>query len=252
MNRSPESASFGMGDHLDLSANADLLERSYTSTPYNGNNASSSSKAVLAALRALQDKIRRLESERSQALDEATQLRHQLKNQEVEAEHAKQREQLTAQKSLHEVRAAYERLLTDKSELEVRLSKFEEKNKHAQIGVDELQAKIRILEDEKHAGNMKLKDLEHQRLQIENSIKMAQQKEEGATIMYYFDHVWIDHLTGWFCFCINSMFSQRWRSRWCGKRSVTRRLCPSTRSASKPCRTSSLRFVKRKAWPTPS
>lgn len=168
-----------MGDHLDLSANADLLEKSYTSTPYNGNNASSSSKAVLAALRALQDKIRRLESERSQALDEATQLRHQLKNQEVEAEHAKQREQLTAQKSLQEVRAAYERLLTEKSELEVRLSKFEEKNKNAQIGVDELQSKIRILEEEKHAGNMKLKDLEHQRLQIENSIKMAQQKEEG-------------------------------------------------------------------------
>jgi septal ring factor EnvC (AmiA/AmiB activator) len=44
----------------------------------------SSSKAVLAALRALQDKIRRLESERALALDENAQLRHQIKNQEIE------------------------------------------------------------------------------------------------------------------------------------------------------------------------
>ena len=177
--RSPEQPSFVVGDHMDLSANADLLDRSYSSNAYNGTSSTSSSKAVLAALRALQDKIRRLEAERSQALDEATQLRHQLKNQEVEAEHAKQRDQLTSQKSLSEVRAAYERLLTDKSELEVRLSKFEEKNKQAQSHVDELQAKIRVLEDEKHAGTMKLKDLDHQRAQTEAQIKLAQQKEEG-------------------------------------------------------------------------
>jgi chromosome segregation ATPase len=178
--RSPEQATYGMGDHLDLSANADLLDRSYSSNAYNGAaNSTSSSKAVLAALRALQDKIRRLEAERSQALDEAAQLRHQLKNQEVEAEHTKQREQLAAQKGLHEVRAAYERLLTDKSELEVRLSKFEEKNKVAQSHIDDLQAKIRVLEDEKHAGEMKLKDLDHQRAQTEAQIRLAQQKEEG-------------------------------------------------------------------------
>lgn len=183
MSRSPESLNFGSsGDHqhLDLSAPADLLDRSYNSTSYNGNNNTSSSKAVLAALRALQDKIRRLESERTQALDETVQLRHQLKNQEVEAEHAKQREQLQAQKNLQEVRGAYERLLTDKSELEVRLSKYEEKNKQAQNNVDDLQAKIRLLEDDKHNGTMKLKDIEHQRVQIETQIKLAQQKEEGA------------------------------------------------------------------------
>ncbi len=181
MSRSPESLNFntsGDQQHLDLSAPADLLDRSYNST-YNGSSNTSSSKAVLAALRALQDKIRRLESERTQALDETVQLRHQLKNQEVEADHAKQREQLQAQKSLQEVRSAYERLLTDKSELEVRLSKYEEKNKQAQGNVDDLQARIRILEDDKHAGTMKLKDLEHQKIQIETQIKLAQQKEEG-------------------------------------------------------------------------
>lgn len=45
------------------------------------NTSASSSKAVLAALRALQDKIRRLEQERGAALDEAAQLRHQLQTQ---------------------------------------------------------------------------------------------------------------------------------------------------------------------------
>ena len=205
MSRSPESLNFntsGDQQHLDLSAPADLLDRSYNST-YNGSSNTSSSKAVLAALRALQDKIRRLESERTQALDETVQLRHQLKNQEVEADHAKQREQLQAQKSLQEVRSAYERLLTDKSELEVRLSKYEEKNKQAQANVDDLQARIRILEDDKHAGTMKLKDLEHQKIQIETQIKLAQQKEEGTnkpkhfwrtetfllTIFYHFHRV---------------------------------------------------------------
>jgi chromosome segregation ATPase len=180
--RSPEQQLFSSGDHMDISANADLLDRSYASNPYNGASSTSSSKAVLAALRALQDKIRRLEAERSQALDEAAQLRHQLKNQEVEAEHAKQRDQLAAQKSLHDVRAAYERLLNEKSELEVRLSKFEEKNKQAQTSVDELQAKIRALEDEKHAGAMKFKDLDRQRTQLEAQIRLAQQKEEGMAL----------------------------------------------------------------------
>jgi centrosomal protein CEP57 len=182
MSKFADSLNFASsGDHhMDLSEPADLLDRSYNSTHNNnGNSNSSSSKAVLAALRALQDKIRRLESERTQALDETVQLRHQLKNQEVEAEHAKQREQLQAQKSLHEVRGAYERLLTEKSELEVRLSKFEEKNRSAQESVEDLQTKIRILEDDKHNGTMKLKDIEHQRMQIEAQIKLAQQKEEG-------------------------------------------------------------------------
>jgi chromosome segregation ATPase len=175
-NKSPEVNH--MGEHLDLSTNADLLDRSYGSTT--GNNASSSSKAVLAALRALQDKIRRLESERSQALDESTQLRHQLKNQEVETDHAKQREQLAAQKNLQEVKAAYERLLTDKTELEVRMTKLEERNKLAQQSADDLQTKIRMLEEEKHNGTMQIRDLEHQRIQFEAQIKAAQLKEEGT------------------------------------------------------------------------
>lgn len=141
-------------------------------------NTSSSSKAVLAALRALQDKIRRLESERSQALDEATQLRHQLKNHELEAEHSKQREQLTSQRSLQEVRGAYDRLLTEKTDLEVRLTRLEEKNRTAQDTANEMQAKIRALEEEKTNTMAMIRDYENQYKQVENQIKHAQRMEK--------------------------------------------------------------------------
>lgn len=177
-------------DHLDISGNfdANLMDKTYGSSS-SANNAASSSKAVLAALRALQDKIRRLESERSQALDESTQLRHQLKNLEIEAEHTKQREQLSSQKNLQEVKSAYERLLNEKAELEIRLARIEEKNKIALSSADSLQTRIRTLEDEKHSSVLKIKELEHQHHQLEMQIKQAQQKEEGIIIIlafYYF------------------------------------------------------------------
>lgn len=139
----------------------------------------SSSKAVLAALRALQDKIRRLESERSQALDECSQLRHQMKNQEIEAEHSKQRDQLASQKSQQEARNAYERLVHDKTELEQRLVKLEERNKANLATSEELQSKLRALEEEKQSNLFRVKDLETQQKQLEARIQQAEQKEKG-------------------------------------------------------------------------
>ncbi len=147
---------------------------------YSGNGAApaSSSKAVLAALRALQDKIRRLESERSAAIDETVQLRHQLKNLEIESEHVKQREILSSQKTLHEARNAYEKLLNEKSELEIRLSKLEEKNESNKNTMDELYVKVKSLEDEKRTGLERIKVLENEHDILNNTIHDAQQKEK--------------------------------------------------------------------------
>jgi uncharacterized protein (UPF0335 family) len=91
----------------------------YSST----SNQGSSSKAVLAALRALQDKIRRLEAEKQQSLDETKQLRLQLQNQEMEFEHLKQKDKLSLQKSISDARSSYENILTEKNELEIKLAK---------------------------------------------------------------------------------------------------------------------------------
>ena len=166
---------------VDIRDDDNTLNKSYGSAVSAASSSAasaSSSKAVLAALRALQDKIRRLEVERTQAIDETTQLRHQLKNQEIEAEHIKQREMLNSQKSLQEARSAYDRLLGDKAELEVRLSKLEERNRHGQQTSDELQSKIKSLEDEKQNGLIKVKNLESQQSQLEAQIQHAQSKEK--------------------------------------------------------------------------
>eukprot|EP00981_Chlorochromonas_danica_P009120 scaffold2505_cov152-Ochromonas_danica.AAC.13 len=169
----------------DMIAEDGAVNKSFSSaisaaTSASGGGASSSSKAVLAALRALQDKIRRLETERSHALDEASQLRLQLKNQEIENEHAKQREQLAAQKSLQEARTSYDRLTGEKADLEARLHRVEEKNRSLTQASDELQGRIRHLEEEKHQNSLRLRDLESQQQVLEQQIRMAQQREKDA------------------------------------------------------------------------
>lgn len=182
------SGSFGLGqgelgDILGaMDEQENPLNRSYNSAISNStaNNASaSSSKAVLAALRALQDKIRRLETERAQALDECAQLRHQMKQQEIETEHLRQRESLTAQKALHEARSAYEKLLTEKTETEVRLAKIEDRNREEQRLTEELRTKIRNIEEEKHNGLLNIKDLEAEKAQLQSQVTHCQQKEKG-------------------------------------------------------------------------
>ena len=173
-----------VGDRNDQDDNP--LNRSFGSAASNtpgGNGSASSSKAVLAALRALQDKIRRLESERAQALDETVQLRHQLKTQEIESDHVKQRDHLAAQKTLHEIRSAYERLLTEKTEVEIRLSKLEDRNRDEQQISEELRNKIVHIEGEKHDSLIGIKDLEGERLHLQGQIQHIQQKEKGKTSM---------------------------------------------------------------------
>jgi len=159
------------------------MNRSYNSST---SNPASSSKAVLNALRSLQDKIRRLEGERTQVLDECTQLRHQVKTQEMETEQLRQRESLAAQKALHEARTAYEKALTEKTDTEVRLGKVEERNREEQRVAEELRVKTKSLQDEKHHGLLALKELEAQKAHLQSQITYAQQKEKdlGQTILF--------------------------------------------------------------------
>ena len=160
----------------------------------------SSSKAVLTALRSLQDKIKRLEAEKSTVLDESTQLRHQIKNQELELEHLRQRESLAAQKALHEARNAYEKALTEKTETEVRLSKVEDRNRDEQRVAEELHAKMRSLEEEKHKVLKSMKDLEAQKSHLQSQITYTQQKEKGTSVVS-------SH--GGACCCTKGRFSLR-------------------------------------------
>eukprot|EP01035_Chromulina_nebulosa_P019990 gene19990-25960_t len=153
-----------------------VLSSSTHATSISGS--ASSSKAVLAALRALQDKIRRLETERSQAIDETTYLKQQLRTLEIENDQIRQKENLNAQKNIQEARLTYDKLNNEKIELELKLSKQEDKNKELQLYLDQIQLKIRSLEDEKHSGLLKIKELEAEKNQIENQVNYAQKHEK--------------------------------------------------------------------------
>jgi chromosome segregation ATPase len=144
----------------------------------------SSSKAVLAALRALQDKISRLEAEKAQAQDETKQLRLQIQNQEIEFDHLKQKEKLNVQKSINEARNSYEQILSEKKDLEIRVSKLEERNRELRNHSEELLEKIRNLDNEKHQQEYRYKELESRYLHLEVQIDRAQQREKSKLISY--------------------------------------------------------------------
>ena len=162
-----------------------IVEQSFNSSSSVGmsgsfNQSASSSKAVLAALRALQDKIRRLETERASALDEAAQLRSQLKSQEIEAEHTKEKDILHSQKSLQEARIAYERVIAEKDELERSLKLLRGQNEQAQDQAAELRGKNKQLQDMRGAAEQRLAELEGHIAKFEGEVAKSKHRESGA------------------------------------------------------------------------
>ena len=157
----------------------------FNNTTNSTTNPGSSSKAVLAALRALQDKIRRLESEKLQALDETKSLRLQIQNKEIENEKIKNKEKLNLTKSISEIKYAYENAMSENKELETRINKLEDRNREIRIHSEELYEKIRNLENEKHSLEFKLKDLESKYLHLEVQIDRTQQREKGMLYTVY-------------------------------------------------------------------
>jgi chromosome segregation ATPase len=142
----------------------------------------SSSKAVLAALRALQDKIRRLEAERSQALDEAADLRGKLKSYEIEAEHSRQRDAMQAQRQIQDTKLNYEKLVDEKKDLENRAHQLEERNRDAEAQLNELLSQSNRLTESKNISDSKIKELSLKVQSLENQLQASQQREKGYPI----------------------------------------------------------------------
>jgi myosin heavy subunit len=139
----------------------------------------SSSKAVLAALRALQDKIRRLESEKAQALDDAAQLRTQLKSLEIENDHTRERDALHSQKLLQDARMAYEKVLSEKTDMENRLRTLDKQLEKVTSDLNSAVNENKDLEVSKRSGSEKLQQLENQILEMELKLQESMQKEQG-------------------------------------------------------------------------
>lgn len=160
------------------------MNNSYTSAMSIGTpsaSSASSSKAVLAALRALQDKIRRLETERSQAMDETAQLRSQLKNQEIEATHFREKEKYASDKAAQEARTNYEKLRQEKLDAETRLVRLEEKNKESERQQDELSRRIQELEEEKARALMRQNELASNSTHLDNQLEQALHRENDLS-----------------------------------------------------------------------
>jgi hypothetical protein len=81
-----------------------------------------SSKAVLGALRALQEKIRRLEGERAHAATEAERLRAELAEAGLASEMQRREEAMGHEEELQELRLAYGRLMEERVVLEGKLA----------------------------------------------------------------------------------------------------------------------------------
>mmetsp|Transcript_9580 Transcript_9580/g.15922 ORF Transcript_9580/g.15922 Transcript_9580/m.15922 type:complete len:527 (+) Transcript_9580:72-1652(+) len=162
-------------------ANVDASFNSATSGISGFNHSASSSKAVLAALRALQDKIRRLETERAAALDEAAQLRSQLKSQEIESEHTKEKDILHNQKSLQEARLSYERVVTEKDDLEKSLQLLRSQNDQTQAHIHELRERNKELEDMRAAAEKRLGEVEGHLVKFQEEVDRSKHRESDLS-----------------------------------------------------------------------
>ena len=145
-----------------------------------------SSKAVLSALRALQDKIRRLETEKAQALEETAHLRQSFTSLQADADQLRARDDAIAQRNIMEAKGNYDRLLAEKTDLEVRVKRAEERKSDIQRTHDELKEKIRTTLDEKHASLNKVKEVESHITHLETQLGHLHKKESelGETLTW--------------------------------------------------------------------
>ena len=154
---------------------------SKTTSVIHSSGGASSSKAVLAALKALQEKIRKLEAERTQFVDEIAALKNQLKSQEIEAEHSRQRDNLANMKTIHELKATNERLEMDRQSLEKDFSRLEEKNREFAKAQAASQEKMSQLQEDNEVLRLRCKEFEAAQRQAESQAGKSQQREKGET-----------------------------------------------------------------------
>jgi hypothetical protein len=156
------------------SLNGSNLSMSRDSVTSNATSTVTSSKAVLAALRALQDKIRRIEGEKAAAVAEVHKIQLQMKNTQIENEMAKHQETLAWQKTLEELQASNDKLNAERKEF----LKLEDKIKEYESAIEEYQKTIRAMDSERHVALMKTKEIETKQSYFESQLKSYDMKEK--------------------------------------------------------------------------
>ena len=107
-----------------------------------------------------------------------------MKSHEIESDHARQRDALHAQKQIHEARAAHEKLVEEKRELEDRLRKLEERNIDSDQQLNGMTSQLIQLNETKAINDNRLKDLTMKFQSLENQLQLCQQRERGMSTCY--------------------------------------------------------------------
>ncbi|CAM9321629.1 unnamed protein product [Chrysoparadoxa australica] len=203
------SASAGASAGVGVSHSLDLGSSGLGGTGLSNFGPAHSSKAVLSALRALQDKVRKLEQERDKAKVECRLLEQRLTAQQASHDTSMQREVMASRERQTAARLAYERLAADKSNVDVRLAKAEEKRhelrhqlealERAQLGseasrkaaeaqtdllrsrVVALEAELKALADEETQGQLHVREVK-QRQTVEVEEVMESIRHMEATV----------------------------------------------------------------------
>mmetsp|Transcript_38177 Transcript_38177/g.50296 ORF Transcript_38177/g.50296 Transcript_38177/m.50296 type:complete len:659 (-) Transcript_38177:43-2019(-) len=142
------------------------------------NTSTNTSKAVLSALRALQDKIRRLEGERAKAIDECSRLQERLQQVEVESNHLRQVDAISAQEKASAARLAYERLMAEKNQVDVRLAKAEEQKKALARDADAQRDRAHQAEVGHRTAESQVVSLETRVAELEAEVRDFQRREK--------------------------------------------------------------------------
>jgi len=131
----------------DMTSTYDLSDSlTHSHAPPSG-AAPRSNKAVLSSLRALQDKIRKIEAERAAALQQCSELSELHNSTQVDSSSVREAEARAGAAARNKQRIAYERMASEKNAMEVKVTKVVEKlaaadqqMKDAQLKTDEVRA----------------------------------------------------------------------------------------------------------------
>lgn len=168
---------------VDRHGMANRSNSTMMSSSPNGSGGASSSKAVLAALKALQEKIRRLETEKVQVMDEASTLRNQLRSQEIESEHIRQRDGLYQQKTNQELKIVNDKLMNERNDIEQHAEKLDERLKEQMRVNTQLNERLLRLQEERDAAAFSYKELETSYRLSDAHVARCQQREKGKSCL---------------------------------------------------------------------
>lgn len=164
-----------------LKASASLSPPSYATTQ--PSSASKSSTAILSALRALQEKIKRLEKERADAIVENAALRQQNNEVQRHSELQRRKEVLEFQEQCVHIQSAYESLLAEREAMESKLASSEEKRRSLLQEANRLRARLAVEEDSRRMAEGRMRDMGDRISKMERTLRsrggVAEETTEG-------------------------------------------------------------------------